>query len=311
MNKQRRSDMQTLLFSQVDVEKWKLPDFQRPLRVNAKVNALAEELKANGGIMPGIITLGTIAGDKSTYLVDGQHRKESFRISGLEECIADVRAIRYESAAAMALEFVNLNSSLVRMRPDDLLRGLEGSVESMRLIRQRCPFVGYDQIRRNNTAAPLLGMSAVLRCWYGSAPNIPVPTAGGRSAATMANELSTVDAEELCRFLCAAHEAWGHDKEYFRLWGALNLTICMWLWRRLVLNQERGVKRYVVLSEAEFKRCLMAVSANEIYLDWLVGRTMGDRDRSPCFSRIKGAFQSRLAASHGKKPLLPQPEWAS
>src|SRR5439155_2436385 len=42
---------------------------------NDKVRALAEQVKADGGVMPGIITLGVV--DGVTYLIDGQHRRES------------------------------------------------------------------------------------------------------------------------------------------------------------------------------------------------------------------------------------------
>jgi hypothetical protein len=45
---------------------WKLPAFQRPLRVNAKVLALVEEIRTEGGVIPGILTLGASASTAST-----------------------------------------------------------------------------------------------------------------------------------------------------------------------------------------------------------------------------------------------------
>jgi hypothetical protein len=48
--------------------------------------------------------------------------------------------------ADMGEEFVNLNSQLVTMRPDDIRRGLEGTIEALPTIRRECPFVGYDMI---------------------------------------------------------------------------------------------------------------------------------------------------------------------
>lgn len=89
----------------------------------------------------------------------------------------------------------------------------------------------------------------------------------------------------------------------------------MWMWRRLVLDKERvGNTRYVVLTPDQFKRCAMSVSADANYVDWLLGRNIGERDRSPCYQRLKTIFVQRLANDTPKattKPKLPQPAWAS
>lgn len=87
----------------------------------------------------------------------------------------------------------------------------------------------------------------------------------------------------------------------------------MWLWRRLVLEEERGVKRFVRLTPEQFKKCLMSVSASSDYNDWLRGRVMGDRDRSPCYARLKAIFVARLQdeSRDKKKPMMPLPAWAS
>jgi hypothetical protein len=45
-------------------------------------------------------------------------------------------------------------------------------------------------------------------------------------------------------------------------------------------------------------------------MDWLVGRMLNDRDRSPCYQRIKGIFQKRVEQEKGSKPRLPQPAWS-
>ena len=41
--------MDTLEIEPEDLSAWRIPPFQRPLRTNAKVMAMAEGLKANGG----------------------------------------------------------------------------------------------------------------------------------------------------------------------------------------------------------------------------------------------------------------------
>lgn len=311
--KSQRSTMETLIISVEQVNRWKVPPFQRPVRVNGKVAAIAEEMRRSGCEITGIITLGRIAKAADLYVVDGQHRLEAFRISDLPEIIADVRIVQFDTMAEMADEFVRLNSALVRMRPDDILRGLEPTSLALRTVRRECIFVGYDNVRRGGTSGPVLSMNSVLRCWHGSSNETPIGTFGGSSIAKVASEMDAESVEHLVRFLLTAHAAWGRDPEYYRLWGNLNLALCMWLWRRLVLDTNRGLKRAIVLNIGQFKQCLMSLSADHGYLDWLAGRSLNDRDRSPAYQRIKDAFVRRLSQEvrDGKKPLLPAPAWFS
>lgn len=313
-NTKTRSRMDTILVEMRTIAGWKIPPFQRTLRINEKVREIAEEIRKAGGVIPGVLTVGILSTgrDAGQYLVDGQHRVEAFRLSECREAIADVRFIEFDSMAEMGAEFVRLNSALVRMRPDDVLRGLEESTPVLGQIRERCPFVGYDQIRRGPTSA-LISMSAALRVWEGSA--CPTPVAMGKSAVHLACEVSEESAAKLCIVLGMAYEAWKLDDHSKRLWGSLNLGVCMWLWRRLVDETERkGSTRYVVLRNEQFKRCLMSLGASESYNDWLLGRQMGDRDRSACYARVRGLFMRRLledkVSVKGGKISLPGPAWA-
>lgn len=266
-----RSTMQTMIFDLSEIESWRHPPFQRPIKVNNKVRELAEELKGNGGIITGVITLGKIGSDPATWIVDGQHRCESFKISGLKEIIADVRICHFDTMAEMATEFVRLQQQLVRMRPDDILRGMEASIPALRRIREQCPFVGYDFVRRNATTAAILSMSVMLRCWFGSIPETPALAHGG-SAAMMAENLT--DDKDLIIFLLTAHAAWGRDEEFFRLWGSLNLTLCAWLYRRLVIDRDRSGNRRAVECHAEW-------TPGEVSLTWF----------DPDTQEIKSAFR--------------------
>lgn len=306
------SRMETRVFSRHEAEGWVVPSFQRPLRVNEKVRALAEELKANGGILSGVITLGKLPNDKVDYLVDGQHRREAFLISELPEMLSDVRTCMFDDHADMADEFVRLQQSLVRMRPDDILRGLEGSTRSLKIIRQACPFVGYDQLRRGSNSGPIVGMSVALRFWTGTATETPTANKTGATAAQQAREIDEGEVTNLCKFLHIAHSAWGHDQSYARLWAGLNLGMCMWMYRRLVLDQDRlGNKRAMILREEQFKKCLMEVSAHADYIDWLGGRVLSDHHRSPCYRRLKVLFAKRLKEEKIDNPRFPQPAWAT
>ncbi len=304
--KVHRSTMDTLLLSVEQINAWQTPEWQRPIRANAKVMALAEEMKHTQTIV-GVITLGHLSKDNADYIVDGQHRIEAFRISGLTEVIADVRVIDFDTMADMADEFVNLNTALVRMRPDDLLRGVAPSLPVVKHLMEMCPFIGYDNIRRRDNSGPVISLSQVLRCWATSEGETPSTT----QRVGIAQMLDSDSAGKLAGFLELALTAWGRDPEYYRLWGNINLALCMWLYRRTVLvrDQRKGTARSVVLSREEFKQCLMALSASSNYLDWLQGRLLNDRDRSPGLIRIKAIFTRRLETLRNEKVKLPQPAW--
>jgi len=304
--KNLRSSMETIIFTPKEVEKWGTPIFQRPTQANEKVLRLAEDLKQNGGLLPGILTLGKW--DSKTWTIDGLHRLKAFEISGLSEAIADVRIIFPDSFAELAREFVVLNSRLRVMRPDDVLRGSESWTPALKDIRRSCPYVGYDSIRRNDKS-PILSMSQVLRCWWASSGD--VPALGGMAASDIAQALDKESVDGLVAFLGTAYEAWGREPAYTRMWASLNMTLCMWMWRALVLNKERGVKRYVVLSDDDFKKCLMSVSANGNYNDWLANRRLSERDRGPGYNRLRTIFTKRLMDEGHKACRMPVVEWAS
>lgn len=302
--KTTRTTLDTVEVTPDLVRSWKIPPFQRELKVNAKVLKLAETIKADDGVIPGVMTIGVL--DKVRYLLDGQHRREAFILSECLTGYVDVRVAHYDTMAEMGREFVNLNSRLVNMKPDDILRGLEGIHGSLVKVRKRCPFVGYDQIRRG-PKTPLLSMSALLRCWFASAPE--VPAAGGMTSTDIVERFTDEEADSVITFLDMAIAAWGRDPEYHRLWLNLNLTVCMWLYRRLVITPFSP--RTPKLTKESFTKCLMTLSGDAHYLDWIVSRQLRERDRGPCYSRIKGLFAKRLEIETGKKPNLPQPSWAS
>lgn len=298
-----RTKVDTILLTPQLIKSWKNPPFQRPLRVNDKVMALAEQIKADGGVLPGMITLGIL--DSDTYRVDGQHRSEAFLISGLQEGFADVRYHWFDSMAEMSQEFERLNSALVRMRPDDILRAREASSEPLSTLRTKCPFIGYDMIRRG-PRAPLVGMSLALRSWFASEPE--VPTAGGVSAVGCAERLTSDEAETLIGLLSLCYETWGRDIEYHRLWSALTLTLVSWLYRRTVIGQYSSASTR--LTKDLFRKGLSALSADERHLEYLVGRMLNDISRAPTYNRMKAIFALRIEGETGKKIKLPSPAWA-
>src|SRR5689334_16858884 len=96
--KSEQSRMDTIIINPMMVGKWKIPPFQRPLRINDKVRAVMEQIKKSESI-EGVITLGRLRGDDAHYIVDGQHRTEAFKLAEISEAIADIRVVSFETMA--------------------------------------------------------------------------------------------------------------------------------------------------------------------------------------------------------------------
>lgn len=290
------------------LKQWELPPFQRPLRMNKQFHEVVALITKEQGIVPGTLTIGVL--DGRMYVVDGQHRLRALELAmdgGLKEGLAECRIKHFDSMAEMAQEYVNLNRPIAKMGPDDILRGMESSIESLLLIRRRCDFVGYDNIRRGPKAAAMVSMSGILRVWNAATKETPASGSGG-SALDLAFGLSTDDANTCCDFLSICERAWGRDEAYRKLWGALNLSLCGWLYRRTVFAAYSG--RSARLTKEQFRSCLQALSVDEPYLEYLVGRTLSERDRSPAYDKIKSIFVRRINSEIGKRVALPAPPWA-
>lgn len=309
-----KSEMDTKILTLDEVNQWRVPFFQRPVRVNSRVLAMSESLRhVNGGVISGTITLGKVTRDPATYIVDGQHRMEAFRLSTLPEVIADVRVVHFDNMSDMADEFVELNTSLVKMRPDDVLRGIAPSSPPLQRLMKECPYIGFTNVRRGATeSGPIVSLGAVLRCWSAGLTDTPSSSSHGVTVPGLGRNLTDDDAGKMIRFLNVAYAAWGRDPESYKLWGACNLGLCMWLYNRTVLNVDRRVARSIILDESQFRKCLMSLSASREYVDWLSGRLLNDRDRGPALSRMKAIFVKRLNQEGvDRKVVLPQPAWAS
>ena len=291
------------------VERWLVPSWQRPVTINWRVKKLAVEI-AEAGVIPGTLHIGEL--DGRFYRVDGQHRIAAFEMSGTKKALAEVRFRRYATMSEMSIDFDRNNSHLKNMTPDDHLRALEVGSPILQRIRQLCPFVGYGNTRRKS-GSPVLSMSATLRWWTFS--SVPTPSANCSSigsANDIVARMTLSDAEALSAFLKVAHRAIGEDLEYQRLWGSLNMVLCMWLYRRTVLSvgNAKSYSRVTRVSEDQFCQCLMQLSKDEDYCEWLVGRGISDRHRAPAYRRIKAAFTRKIESETGKKAFLPAPEWA-
>jgi len=309
LHKSTHTKTETIEVTSSIVAKWHNPPFQRPLRVNSKVENLAAQLAAEGTrasecIIPGVITLGVF--DGKTYLLDGQHRIHAFLMSEVATGYADVRVHHFDSIGEMGTEFVELNSRLVNLRPDDILKGLAGGSPGLQMIERKCPFVAYAYIRHGGVNAPTVSMSLLLRSWRGSQPE--VPHAAGASALDLGTALTVNEAEQIVTAVSLLEKAWGRDRSNARLWSTLNLALCLWLYRRIVVAPHSS--KTVLIDRDLFTKCMMSLAASSDYNEWLVGRQLCDRDKAPAYNRIKSIVAKRIQVETGRKYNLPQPAWA-
>ena len=110
--------------------------------------------------------------------------------------------------------------------------------------------------------------------------------------------------EAIVKVCNVLHKAWGTDEEYQRLWGGLNMTLVLWLWRHAVGSM---IPATVLgrLTVDQFATCAQALSASSPYLEWLYGRLLSNENRAPAFRRIKDLMSRRLG---GVKMIAPA--WA-
>ena len=194
------------------------------------------------------------------------------------------------------------------MRPDDYLRAMEPTYSELARIRRECSYVGYGQIRRSEKA-PIVSMSALLRCWMASSKDSPASGHFG-GAAGIARNLSPEETRGAIDFMQVAFAAWGRDVSATRLWRSLTLTLTMWVWRCVVRGEGASANsRSVRINADMFKKCMMSLAADASYNDWLVGRQLGERDRSPAYTKIKTIFAARVQLETGHKVMFPQPAW--
>jgi len=291
-------------FTRAEVESWRHAPSQRPVRRNANFWKVVGEIKQSGGALPGELKFGVV--DRVEYLYDGGHRREAFLVTELPTAHAVVCRRWFRDLAEMGEAFDDANGHIASMRPDDHLRALESSLPVLAELRAAAPILGYDVTRRNSVTAPILSTSMVLRCWATSAHETPTLLRG--PAPELARALTREEARNLAAFLALTLSAWGRDIEFRPLWGGLNLTLCMWLFRQQVLNPNpgRGVAK---LSGSQFLKLLTALGASSAYLEWLPGRILDERQRTPCYRKITSLFNARWRAETEKALKMLKPAW--
>lgn len=320
--------MDVMILDPAELQKWKRPPAQRPLKITPNVAdmAAAMQLEAaeNGDdawcTIPDVIKLGKVG--KETYLYDGQHRLDGafllacgppIVVGGVtvKAAMANVMLTNFDNLGELGIAFADSASQLVATRPDDILRALSGSSRGLQLIAASCPFIGYDRAGEH-AKTTYLSMSAACRTWFGSGGLVP---AAGPRARECVKLLSDEQTAKLIDFYTACQEAGWVSEGTRRLWSTLNLGINQWLWRRVVLGDGprhlKGGPLRMALTREQYVSCMKELTTSD-YGAWLSGRSLRYQDRNPAYSRIKELFTVRLARYGIEAPRFPMPtDWGS
>lgn len=330
VDKNDREVMQTVFVDAEILAEWKRPKLQRPLQLSRKVYELAEAMQLEAAKdpdeawcrIPGVITLGKVLEKdyKGTYLLDGQHRIDGalklacgpILVPGgvsVRQALTNAREKTFDTFAEMGTEFANLNSQLVATKPDDILRALSEMNPHLADIEKACPFIGYDRTGKHKETV-LLSMSAALRTWFGSGGLVPASGPPARDTIKYCDDTQTA---KIIDFYSACAEAGWALPTLQRLWSTLNLSINMWLWRRVVLGESvqrfHGGQAPLVLERKQYVECMREVASTKAYIEWLGGRSLRYQDRQPCYGRLKDMFTERLAKLGRTSPRFPMAEW--
>lgn len=320
--------MDVMILDPAELQKWRRPPAQRPLKMTPNVvdMAAAMQLEAaeNGEdawcTIPDVIKLGKVG--KETYLYDGQHRLDGafllacgppLVVGGVscKAAMANVMLTNFDSLGELGVAFADSASQLVATKPDDILRALSGSSPGLQLVEASCPFIGYDRTGRHAETI-YLTMSTALRTWFGSGGLVP---AGGPRARECVKLLSDEQAAKLIDFYLACQEAGWVSERTRRLWSTLNLGINQWLWRRIVLGDGprhlKGGPLRMTLTRVQYVECMKELASSD-YGVWLSGKSLRYQDRNPAYTRIKELFTVRLARLGIEAPRFPMPtDWGS
>lgn len=309
--KRSRTVSKTVILDFEDCEaSWKVVgDIQRGSSLTKKIVEVGEDI-GGSGIFPSTIYIAVWEGNQ--YINDGLQRFSGWRDAvskgGPTQVAANVQWEYFpdgpDGKAKMGERFAKLQLTLKRHRPDDGLRAIQHSLPAIKLIADECPNVGFGAVQRSNSKNTSLSMAVALQSWASSASE--QCTSSG-SARDLAYRLTMDDAKKCVSFLTVARGAWGSTVEYNRLWGPVNLSVCMWLYRRMVVDPEQGV---TPLTAKQFSNCLVTLTNDtpkSTYVEWLRAKpSSAENRRMALANHIRPRFISRIRQEKIRKHSSPK-----
>ena len=300
------------------INSWLIPDWQRHVRTNPKGRQLCEDIKEIP-ILESMIIVGVIQrrGKYVLYLLDGHHRKEHFLKSGAPYIIIDVKFAYVETMGEMADLYLKCQDQIVKSSPNDNLKGLAVNSKTLNHIIKHCTCVTLDAARSGASNASVT-MSTVIQVWYDSNLDPPKRNTLGsppKSITDLAKKLTMRDAETIVAFIKICEEVFGFNNESSALWKHINLVLCLWLYRVMVLKTEwEGCEGYKVtyLDDKRFGIGLSALRHSRFYSSMTNKRLGSAVDRKEAYLNMTRWFLSGFPNNNGRTRVrLPKPTWAS
>lgn len=282
---------------------WKIPDWGREPKVNRHVLSVAEDLKECNHLSSTLV-LGVY--DNTIWRIDGNHRLLGFLLSGIPNMLAHCMVHYCDGHKDMYRIYKIYQRHLRTPTKDDNLKGLAETRDPLQTIKNRCKFVTYETV--NDTESRRIRMSAVIRAWYDSVPYIPKHIRA--NIEEQAVKIEETEARKIVEFLLACKEGLSIQVPF--LWKPINITLLMWLYRRLVwgeIDVESEDVEYSRLTKDEFILGMLGLQTNNYY--GTLGTRELERDRFGAYTSLMSYFKKSLHSMGVKRRLtLPiKPKW--
>ena len=275
-----------------DLEYLMKPPCQRFVSKTKRVERLTEEMLKTGRLGVGILlVMGLPNGE--VHLVDGNHRIEAFRNSGLKSIIVSVQTKSAKTYKDIAEEYIRCQCSLKTSTVDDKLKGIAVGHPPLQKIAQFCTFVTYK--RASTRSDCLISMSDVVHCWFDASTNPPTRYSGdkGIPIEECAKLITDKDAACIIEWLLVCQISLGTVNRV--LWAPLNMTLCLWLYKQMVKGGCKGP--CTRLKIAEFGRGLAGL-VNMKYTNYLKGLKLTTPNAGGnAFALLREHFRGGLASA--------------
>jgi hypothetical protein len=130
-------------------------------------------------------------------------------------------------------------------------------------------------------------MEDVVRVWFDSEHEVPHHQSStvNKQLVRQAENLTQAEAVKICEFLGACRN-FTFEANRRNLWKTYNMTLCLWLYRRLVWQEDPSIK--VSKFSPEAFSTLLSGLVNEGYCARLVGKSINSRsDRVATYKEMR------------------------
>ena len=300
------------------INSWLKPDWQRPIRYNAKGRQLCEVLKTTHKL-DSVLLVGVVKrrnGKYLLYLVDGHHRKTIFLKAGIPYMDVDVKFVYVDEVEDLSDVYLTCQDQITKSTANDNLKGLAVTNNAISTIGSKCEFITYEGVRLGTTTSSV-NMSTVIQIWYDSMLDPPKKNTltPSKSITELAKKLTDDEADQIVQFMLLCKDRFEFTKLSSGLWKHINLVLCLWLYRILVWKEVwEGGEEYSVthLTPKQFGVGLSGLKNDKYYLTLNKKKLSSPVDRKEAYQSIAKLFASNLRA-HGvvSNPKLPKPQWAA